>query len=243
MPLPDMGLSALDFAAVAVFFGGWILFALVVDAGPLAKHTLTTRMNEARRRWMLRMLTREVRMVDTAILANLLNGTVFFASTSILAIGGSVALLGATERIMAVASDVPFLVGGMDPAAWEAKILVFTMIFVYAFFKFGWAFRLFNYCSILVGAAPLTDKADTAEARDAALRAAEMNIQAAKQFNRGLRAYFFALAYLGWFIGPLTLMLTTALVCAVLAHRQFASRAFDIAEAFAPDKPETPTGP
>ena len=54
-------------------------------------------------------------------------------------------------------------------------------------------------------------------------RAGRMNISAARHFNRGLRAYFFALAYLGWFAGPITFMATTLLVAVVLWRRQFAS--------------------
>jgi uncharacterized membrane protein len=37
-----------------------------------------------------------------------------------------------------------------------------------------------------------------------------------RHFNRGQRAFFFALGYLGWFIGPLALMLTTVLVLMAL---------------------------
>ena len=39
------------------------------------------------------MLDREARMVDMQIMASLQNGTAFFASTSLIAIGGGLALL------------------------------------------------------------------------------------------------------------------------------------------------------
>jgi len=48
---------------------------------------------------------------------------------------------------------------------------------------------------------------------------------AGRHFNRGQRAFFFALGYLGWFIGPWVLIATTAAVVAVIWRRQFASDA------------------
>ena len=39
-------------------------------------------------------------------------------------------------------------------------------------------------------------------------------------------ANFFALGYLGWFIGPVVLILSTALVMATMWRRQFTSDAF-----------------
>ncbi len=40
-----------------------------------------------------------------------------------------------------------------------------TIIFVYAFFKIAWSYRLFNYFAIMVGAAPPPDEKDTPEAQ------------------------------------------------------------------------------
>ena len=72
------------------------------------------------------------------------------------------------------------------------------MIFVYAFFKFAWSYRLFNYTAILMGAIPVDGRSH--EGAVAAARATRMNIVAGRHFNRGQRAFFFALGYLGWFI-------------------------------------------
>lgn len=57
----------------------------------------------------------------------------------------------------------------------------------------------FNYCCILIGAAPL--KFTDQEKRYAyACRAARLNALAGDHFNRGLRAYYFGLAVLTWFV-------------------------------------------
>ena len=89
-----------------------------------------------------------------------------------------------------------------------------ALIFVYAFFKFAWSYRLFNYAAILIGAVPPVNGAN-GEPRRAAprARAAAMNVVAGRHFNRGQRAFFFALAYLGWFVEPLRSSWSAPLRC------------------------------
>jgi uncharacterized membrane protein len=161
-------------------------------------------------------------------MAGLQNGTAFFASTTIFAIGGCFALLGATDRVMAVADDLPIRLVA-DPAAFELKVFGLIAIFAYAFFKFGWSYRLFNYSSILFGAIPMkgSDGGDEAALEAAANRAASINILAGRHFNAGLRATFLSIGYLGWFAGPWFLMGSTTLVILVLLRRQFYSNARD----------------
>jgi uncharacterized membrane protein len=110
-------------------------------------------------------------------------------------------------------------------ALWDLKMMGLTIIFVYAFFKFAWSYRLFNYFAIMVGAAPPPDEKDTPEAQLFAHRAARLCNDAGRHFNRGQRAFFFALGYLGWFLGPVPFALATAGVVFVMWQRQFASDA------------------
>jgi uncharacterized membrane protein len=110
---------------------------------------------------------------------------------------------------------------------WELKTFGLVTIFVYAFFKFAWAYRLFNYCSILIGCVPNIERHDkpTEEMLKAAKKAGKMNTLAGQQFNRGIRAFFFALGYLGWFLHPYIFMITTLFVVVVLYQRQYRSEA------------------
>src|ERR1039457_3282531 len=105
------------------------------------------------------------------------------------------------------------------------KMVGLAIIFVYAFFKFAWSYRLFNYFAIMVVAAPPPEQKDTAAAQAFAHRAARLCADAGRHFNRGQRAFFFALGYLGWFLGPLPLALTTTGIVIVMWRRQFASDA------------------
>ena len=161
-------------------------------------------------------------MVDMQIMASLQNGTAFFASTSLLAIGGGLALLRATNDALAVLRELPVDLTP-SPALWEIKCVGLILIFIFAFFKFAWSYRLFNYVAILLGAMPPSSQRDTAEAEAHVMRTTRLFEAAGRHFNRGQRAFFFALGYLGWFISPWFLMATSVVVAIVLWRRQFAS--------------------
>lgn len=51
---------------------------------------------------------------------------------------------------------------------------------------------------------------------------------AANQFNFGLRAYYFGMATLAWFINPWFFMLVTAGVVVVLYRREFHSDVLEV---------------
>ena len=214
--------STLDLVAIAWFLAVWAIYATALSAVETRKRGLNSEMNRYRDNWMKQMLGRDMRMVDAQIVAALQNGTAFFASTSLIAIGGALTLLRSTAEILEVIAALPF---GVKSTAtqWEAKTLGLAIIFVYAFFKFGWAYRLYNYLAIMVGATPPAAERDTAEAKAHAARVGRLCEVAGRHFNRGQRAFFFALGYLGWFISPWLLMALSVAVALVMWRRQFGS--------------------
>src|SRR5689334_4925373 len=222
-------LTASDYAALAFFLACWIGYGLLVEHSPLAPRTLNARMDAFRLVWMRRMVERELRIVDTTIMASLQNGTAFFASTSLIALGGSLSFLRSPDDTLALFSTLPFAVE-TTRAAYELKVIGLSVIFAYAFFKFAWSYRLMNYAAILIGATPNVYDPDSPEAAAMAGRAARMNTVAGGHFNRGQRAFFFALGYLGWFIGPLAFAVSTGAILVVMSTRQLGSKALEALE-------------
>jgi uncharacterized membrane protein len=221
-----------DIIAISWFLGSWIVYSLVIENTAKGRSSLNALMNHYRDDWMEQLLAREIRMVDAQVTAALQNGTAFFASTSLIAVGGALSLLRSSDPILAVIGLLPFSVP-TSAETWELKIVGLAVIFVYAFFKFAWSYRLFNYFAIMVGAAPPPAEKDTPAAQTYAHRASRLCADAGRHFNRGQRAFFFALGYLGWFLGPLELGLTTTGVLIVMWRRQFASesrKAFETAQ-------------
>ena len=180
-------LSGNDLAALAFYLGVWTFFALAADGRLFNRISLTTAMNAQREAWMRTMARRELRMIDTGIMIGLQQGTAFFASSSLLAIGGCFALLGATEQVAVGAVGPALCRPRRHAAVFETKVIGLIVLLAYAFFKFGWSYRLFNYCSILIGAVPVARDEATAQRGDGSgghAGARKMNILAGKAFQR-----------------------------------------------------------
>ncbi len=226
--------SPLDLGALLFFVVAWIGYGLSVGRLRGRLISLSQLMNGQREAWARQMIARDNRVVDTTINASLQNGTAFFASTSLIALGGVLTLSRSGDDVLNLFGALPFA-GGASRLTWEIKVAGLAVVFVYAFFKFAWAYRLFNYGAILIGAVPPKGSgASEAEMMRAARRAAAMNVAAGSQFARGQRAFLFALAYLGWFVSPYLLVLATGAAVLVMWRRQFSS---DVRAALLADDP------
>ncbi|MBC7951871.1 MAG: DUF599 domain-containing protein [Rhodospirillaceae bacterium] len=216
------GIPIMDIAAFAAFMVMWIGYTMVAEHRFLLGRSLSAVMARHRRAWMRAMCERENRVADTALVGSLMRSVAFFASASILVLGGLVALMGSGDRAFAVYSEMPFASnGGLE--TFEMKVLLLAVVFVYAFFQFTWCLRQFNYCCILIGAAPQPEAED--RVKDVfATHAARLQSLAANSFNRGLRAYYFALAMMLWFVHAWVFLAAAALVLGVLYRREFRSK-------------------
>jgi uncharacterized membrane protein len=212
-------MTPLDAAALALLLIIWGALGWRIEHPSLKKPSTSLIMANYRREWMAQMVAREVRIFDAQTIGTLRQSTSFFASTSVIAIGGTLALIGNADRVAGVAAD---LTSARDPAiVWEVKLLVIVVLLTSAFLKFVWSNRLFGYCSVVMGAAP--NNPSDQRAASYAHKAAELNIAAARSFNRGLRAIYFGLATVAWLAGPIPLICATLITAAVIWRREFAS--------------------
>lgn len=211
-----------DVAAPLLSFGLWQTFGFVVDHTNMSKTSLTAAVNVERVEWMTRLTNRDNRIVDSTLLANLMHSVSFFASATVLILGGLAAMAGAADHAYGTIQGIPF-VTPITKELFEVKLFVLGLVFIYSFLKFTWSLRQFTYCSILIGGAPVPT--DSPEEKQAfAVRAARVNELGARSFNQGLRGYYFALAILAWFIHPLAFIAATLAVVAILWRREFHSR-------------------
>jgi uncharacterized membrane protein len=215
--------TPLDAAALAVFLVAIAGFRLLAGLRPFRQRSIVHAAQAQRVAWMRNMALRDNRVLDTILLGGLGQGNAFFASTSAIAIGALAALMGSGERAQALIELIPF-VARSSPALWEIKALLLMAIFIYAFFKFAWAFRLTHYCAIMIGATPLLGATNAAECERHAERTARLIGIAADHANSGLRSYYYAFAAMAWFFHPLALIAATLFVLAILIRRDFYSR-------------------
>ncbi len=207
-----------DVIALGVTLSAWLGIGWLIEHPPARWPSVSYIMQDYRHMWMREFVTRSPRVFDGTIIDSLRQGTAFFASASMIAVGGGLALIGNPALLMGLAADLPL---ETDLAQMRMRGVLVVLFLVNALLKFVWANRLFGYCAIVMAAVPNDPNDPQAFLR--ASQAADLNITAAKSFNRGLRSIYFALGSLGWMLGPWGLIAATLVTTGVLFRRDFAS--------------------
>jgi uncharacterized membrane protein len=213
-----------DLIPLFFFFFVWVGYVQLAQYLAKSRDALAPALHNYRYEWMLKVITRDNRVADAAIVSNLERNAAFFASTSIIILAGLITALGAVEKLEDFFSglEVPFV---YDPGFWHFKLIIMIGIFAYAFFKFTWCLRQYGFCSVMIGAAPMADDPKITAGRKEAFAssAAKVIDNAGKHFNLGLRGYYFGMAFLTWFINTPLFFAVTILITSVLYYREFHS--------------------
>lgn len=235
-----MPLAPLDIAALIWFVLLLFAFELITTRSRFAATSLSAAVARHRRAWLAHMVDRDQRHFDAILLASLSQSNAFFASTSVLGIGGLAAVMGSGDAARHMLERLP-MVSETTPALWEIKILFLISILIYAFFKFAWAFRLSHYSAIMFGAMPpSTDDADVEIRRRHGDYTARLLDLVGQHANSGLRSFYYAFAAIAWLFHPLLFILAMTLVFAILIRREYISRATQIISKAAPGTSDLP---
>jgi len=218
-------INTLNIAALVWFIFLWFGYARFAHfMAKRSDENLSSVMNKLRKRWMGQLLKREIRIPDAALIANLERNVTFLASTSMLVLAGLLTSLAATEQIQTVLLDVPFYVQS-SPLLMHFKQFVLIVIYAYAFFTFSWSMRQYGFATVVIGAAPMLEDDIDDEERERFMRVSSKVIDlAAHTYNYGLRAFYFSLSALAWFVSDWLFIGSSTLVVIVLYLREFHSR-------------------
>jgi uncharacterized membrane protein len=218
-----------DWLALLVFVVAWLGYAWFAGRGHEDGTTLLHRTNEYRHYWLREATYRDPRMLDGLITQNLSATPAFFSSTTIIIIGGLLALLGASDRVTELVGEIPFAQPTIVEV-FDLKILLLVGIFVYAFFRFSWSMRLYTFVALAIGSMPAPHKFEdgTFDRERHAKRASALVGMAAEAFNSGLRAYYMSFAAISWIFSSTAFILASAVVVAVLYRREFRSDVLDV---------------
>ncbi len=220
-------LSPLDYTALIFFLVTVLGYGWISRYGTIKEQHIGSGMHLQRENWINTMLERETRMLDMLILTNLSQGNAFFGSTAIVIVGALATTLGSAQEISTMLAQLP-LAANNSPEIIKLKIMFMILIFLVAFFKFAWAFRLTHYTSILIGGTPLAPNTNNKAAQDHAKRTVQLADLAGYHSNGGLHTYYYGIAASGWFLNPYIFMGATILILAVLFRREFHSRSHAI---------------
>lgn len=221
LSLGPLGLP--DLAALALTLSLWLGLGWLIENPPVWRVSVSKLMERYRHDWMAEFVTRQPRIFDATMIDSLRQGTAFFASASMIAIGGGIALIGNPAMLAALTRDLTL---ASDTAGLQLRVALVVAFLANALLKFIWAHRLFGYCSILMAAVP--NDPSHPEAAHRATQAADINITGAKSFNRGLRSIYFALGALGWLLGPWGLVAGALVISAILIRRDFGSTSREV---------------
>jgi uncharacterized membrane protein len=216
--MPTLDLFA--FLTFIVLIGG---YHVITGYRPIVDRSIVGAVQAQRVAWMRNMAEREVRIIDAQLLASLSQGNAFFASTSAIGIGGLAAMIGSGDQVQKLFERLPYAAQS-SAVVWEMKLILLIIIFIYAFFKFAWAFRLAHYTAIMIGATPIADGKNKPACDAHALRTAQLIGIAGEHSNSGLRAFYSAIAALAWFHHPVAFMIASVWVLSILFRRDFLSR-------------------
>jgi uncharacterized membrane protein len=228
-------IALLNVVAPIVFIVAWTGYGVAIERTSYALGSVNARMSQYRQVWLLRCLNRDVRIVDVQITAAAQSGTALNASIALIALGAALANLRLPDDFISMTSALPF---GVETSrtGWQSKSIGLALIFAYSLFQYSSAYRLYSFVAQLVGAMPPAQANDTAEADSHSKRTARVYEAANRRFNRGQRAIFFALGYLGWFFGPVALIVSTITVVVMMLRLEFAS---DVLRAIADEAPQS----
>jgi uncharacterized membrane protein len=204
--------------AIALIFSLWGFYSRVLAL--FGRGSLNTQLHFVRQRWFQvhHGLHRQDRVFDAILLGHISNSISFFGSATLLVLAGLVGSLLNVNRIYVVAQELPFL-AAMTSGLFTLYFALVTLILALCFFAFTYAQRKMSYTFALMGGLDEAP-ADTAEARIMAEQAATVLTEAVRSINNGIRGFYYAVAALFLFAGPLAGVIATLVVTAVLYYRQ-----------------------
>jgi uncharacterized membrane protein len=194
----------------------WFAYNYGVPLLEKRRPSLSTIMSMQRRRWVANAVTR-----DTPVDAILASTSVLLALAVFTAFGNLSTLM---ETLNTLGLPVSY-------STHDVQVHLFAMlaIFVLSFFSFTLALRQFNHFCILLGAIDHTGHTTG----DEITAIAQLNSLAAKNFNNGIRAYYFAVPMVFWFVSEWAAIAVSVMTVLFLIHREFFSTAHRVAASVA----------
>lgn len=211
-----------DLFALIAFAMCWAAYQPALNRLAKGRPVINSAMETARLAWLQRAMARENRIMDTNLLGHMLASASFFASTNLLLIAAVAGLLVGGAAMLENLRAVEF---GTGAPLWllQAKIGLVAFALAKGLLDFIWCIRQMNYTLALFGAAPeYNSRADLDGYAQAVAGVLNPAFQA---FNKGVRAYYFALAAAAWVVSPWLMAISAVAATGLLLHRQLASEA------------------
>jgi uncharacterized membrane protein len=206
------------FIAIALIFAMWAGY------GPILKTfghgTLNSQLHGVRVKWMRMVLNskRENRVFDGILLGHISSQVSFFGSATLIVLAGLVGTLAGIHRVHATLAEMPtFPQTSLE--LFTIHFATLTVIMAFAFFSFTYSLRKLAYTLAMIGALPEAPS-DDVHSQTMIDQTATVLTDAVKSLNNGIRGFYFAVAALFLFAGPVVSIVLTLTISVVLYWRQ-----------------------
>lgn len=176
-------------------------------------YTIQAYHQHVRRRWVHFVMedpSHGILAVQT--LRNSTMGATFLASSVLLLLGGTLSLVGRPDALGSLLHGLE-VSATRHPAVWNLKVVALVCDLFVAVFAFVMSVRLYTHLSYQLAVPPEDDPHGVTVDR-----VAGMLDRAGGLFSLGLRACYLAMPLVLWLFGPLTLVLATAVLVAVMSR-------------------------
>ncbi|MGB2740991.1 MAG: DUF599 domain-containing protein [Cognaticolwellia sp.] len=218
-----MPFSVLDVIALSCFTICWVGYTGFARKKAKTTNCVARCLHQHRIHWMYEVIGREIRVGESALLANLERNIAFFASSTLLILAGVLTLFSQVERLALVIESIPYAEFS-NHIMLQLKLSLLAIIFVMAFFQFTWSMRQYGFVNVMIGACPYDPSGKNENLKRYAEQMAVVQDQAAHSYNYGLRSYYFSIAALCWFFHPVIFILASLFVVYTLYNREFNSK-------------------
>lgn len=197
----------------------WAFYGLFSRIIGRRRASMSALMAMQRLRWVQNAVRRDT-PIDGILTGNIMSAVSFFASTSVLLILAMFAVIGQLNDLLPTIRSMSWGEAYTD-FDYQFHFVVMLVMTVMAFLSFTLSLRHFNHFCILLGAADHSVNSDPAEVE----AMANLNAQGARHFNNGIRAYYFSLANVGWFLSSEIGMIMAIGTIGFIIYREYFSAA------------------
>jgi uncharacterized membrane protein len=212
-----------DFDLLRIFAMLWI-FIMWSLYGPVLGYfghgTLNAQLHVVRLKWMRMLLhsKRESRVFDGILLGHISASISFFGSATLIVLAGLVGTLASINRVHASLTEMAFF-PPISLGLFTVYFAAITLIMAICFFSFTYAIRKLAYTLAMIGGLDEAP-ADTPQAKIMIAQTATVLTESLKSLNNGIRGFYFAVASIFLFVGPVVSITATLALSLLLFYRQ-----------------------
>ncbi len=210
-----------DVLALMIFIFCWLGYEPFLKRIGKRVGVITRDLSVIRATWMREATVREVKLLDSNLMAHAVNSATHFSQANLILIAAVTGVLFGGRLPLRSAQALGFDIA--SPLLLQIKLALIIVCLARGLLNFIWALRQMNYCAAAIGSLPEDLRPEESKPFGDAI--ASVLEPAMTNFSQGVRGYYFSLAAAAWLFGPLSLGVASIAAVVLLGWRQSRSQA------------------